>query len=568
MCVDIRLKTNPDLEIVRENAADDDNDHIDKVAEPQDRAEVLSSAESSVTRDTADEDCAKSKKILDATAGPEMDTSAPIPARVVPVKRACSTRQVETKDQQLGSSKRARMDPDLSITVIPKPIIAQRCPYPNCQRREKKIKRHVQRQHLPKIFCDIRPVRSIDEIALCQLKYSSMMSLVVAALGEDADLSTAVDYVNRSGLIPKNTTVHSDTRTCMRRLCTSQGWTEPEEGFTVAPINSPAALFHWRCLIVLLSLLQPFQREEFRTNGRVTSDVEQSINTGDGMVPIVDSSTEDDFTVIDVSYGSDIEVNNPAISRPEQPDVLEVCSEEIVTVDEAFDSHFHLDRTSARIWKTSSGRSVEELISYGMSCKSPPSLEVTVPGGVIVYSEPCSYPEIEPVRKPWGIAVGVHPKHTDELTPERFLRLKDLLDLPYVVALGEVGLDRTVPVKLWRRQEEVLRQMLTLARKDRVIVLHLRGTSHDRIGMDVHARCMQILQKSCHSDQPIHLHCFTGDSELVKEWMDGFSCVYFGFTGAVENFSKDQIAGLKSVPMNRMLLETDSPYMRPGGLID
>jgi predicted metal-dependent TIM-barrel fold hydrolase len=50
------------------------------------------------------------------------------------------------------------------------------------------------------------------------------------------------------------------------------------------------------------------------------------------------------------------------------------------------------------------------------------------------------------------------------------------LDLPYVVALGEVRLDRTVPVKLWRRQEEVLRQVLTLARKDRVIVLHLRGT--------------------------------------------------------------------------------------------
>lgn len=44
-----------------------------------------------------------------------------------------------------------------------------------------------------------------------------------------------------------------------------------------------------------------------------------------------------------------------------------------------------------------------------------------------------------------------------------------------------------------------------------------------------------------------------------------YSNVYFGFTGAVENFGTDQIAGLQSVPMNRILLETDSQYMRPGG---
>lgn len=56
-----------------------------------------------------------------------------------------------------------------------------------------------------------------------------------------------------------------------------------------------------------------------------------------------------------------------------------------------------------------------------------------------------------------------------------------------------------------------------------------------------------------------------GDAELVKEWMTNYSNVYFGFTGAVENFATDQIAGLQSVHMNRILLETDSPYMRPGG---
>lgn len=300
---------------------------------------------------------------------------------------------------------------------------------------------------------------------------------------------------------------------------------------------------------MLLSLLPPIQREEFRVDGRVRSDIKHPTNTEDSQVPVVDSSTEDEFTVIDVSYGSDVEV----------------CNEKIITVNEAFDSHFHLDRTSFRIWKKSSGKSVDDLISYSLSGNQHPQLDVSVAGGVIVYSEPSTHPEIVSVERPWGVAVGVHPKHIEEFSRDRFLHMKELLNRPHVVALGEVGLDRTVPVKLWRRQEDVLCQVLTLSRKDKVLVLHLRGTPADRIGMDVHARCMQILHKSCDPDQPIHLHCFTGDARLVKEWMNSFSHVYFGFTGAVETFSTDQIDGLRAVPMNRMLLETDSPYMKPGG---
>lgn len=85
------------------------------------------------------------------------------------------------------------------------------------------------------------------------------------------------------------------------------------------------------------------------------------------------------------------------------------------------------------------------------------------------------------------------------------------------------------------------------------------------IGMDVHSRCIHILQRMCDPDQPFHLHCFTGDQELVKLWMDYFFNVYFGFTGALEKVSLDQIFGLRTVPINRVLLETDSPYMKPSG---
>lgn len=86
------------------------------------------------------------------------------------------------------------------------------------------------------------------------------------------------------------------------------------------------------------------------------------------------------------------------------------------------------------------------------------------------------------------------------------------------MGLGEIGLDRTVPPNLWRKQEEVFRKVLSLVRQEKVLILHLPPAGADRIGMDVHARCMQILHKFCVYTQPIHVHCFMGDAELVKEW--------------------------------------------------
>lgn len=74
---------------------------------------------------------------------------------------------------------------------------------------------------------------------------------------------------------------------------------------------------------------------------------------------------------------------------------------------------------------------------------------------MVVYSEPSIHQEIVPVNRPWEVAVGVHPKNTDEFSRDRFLLIAELLNLPHMVALGEVRLDRTAPVKLWRQQETV-----------------------------------------------------------------------------------------------------------------
>lgn len=109
------------------------------------------------------------------------------------------------------------------------------------------------------------------------------------------------------------------------------------------------------------------------------------------------------------------------------------------------DSHFHLDLTSKKIWGISGGDTVEELLSYSDSddASRRPGLPVDVVGGVIVCSEPKTYPAADfHISGPWKVDVGVHQKHYDTLTIEWNMHLNRLLENPFVVALGECGLDR------------------------------------------------------------------------------------------------------------------------------
>lgn len=205
----------------------------------------------------------------------------------------------------------------------------------------------------------------------------------------------------------------------------------------------------------------------------------------------MNSSTEDEFTVIDVSYWFDHDDRQPAVEK-----------QELATSDlnEAFDSHFHFDRTCSKIWKhylLSTVKTAENLLSYTYQSTRQPKLIVSIVGDVKNYSEPSTHPELIQPNGFWGIALDVDPKHAGELTEERFLHMKNMLDFPSVVGLGEIGLDQKDPSNLWRKQEEVFCQVLSLVRQEKVLILHHRSAGSDRIGMDVHARCMQILQKFC-----------------------------------------------------------------------
>ena len=73
----------------------------------------------------------------------------------------------------------------------------------------------------------------------------------------------------------------------------------------------------------------------------------------------------------------------------------------------------------------------------------------------------------------------------------------------------------------------------------------------------------QYIHKACSRDQRIHLHCFkfTGRRGNVENWLEKFPNCHIGFTAKVSPFNDPQTEVLRAIPNDRILLETDSPYM-------
>jgi TatD DNase family protein len=131
---------------------------------------------------------------------------------------------------------------------------------------------------------------------------------------------------------------------------------------------------------------------------------------------------------------------------------------------------------------------------------------------------------------------------------------------PDYVALGEIGLDFTVGIPTRKNQEEVLRTILeTLSRPRKILILHLRDSG--KYATEASERALDLVQQCCGMGQPMHLHCFTGNVDLVEKWHARFPNCYFGFAGGlVKRFDAKQEEALRSIPSDRYLLETDAPY--------
>ncbi len=160
------------------------------------------------------------------------------------------------------------------------------------------------------------------------------------------------------------------------------------------------------------------------------------------------------------------------------------------------------------------------------------------------------------------IVAGVHPYGALRVRePAVRERLEALLASPRCVGVGEIGLDAGPYAELaLERQEQALRWQLTVARERHLPVeLHLRDGEHDTAAHDLAAHVLAeegVPQAGC------DLHCFTQGPEVLRPFAE-LGC-HIAFGGAATFKRSDAIrAAAAACPAERMLSETDCPYMAP-----
>lgn len=151
-------------------------------------------------------------------------------------------------------------------------------------------------------------------------------------------------------------------------------------------------------------------------------------------------------------------------------------------------------------------------------------------------------------------SVGVHPENAMELEKENFDVLKTLLQEEKVVAVGEIGLDyywdepeREIQKKWFEKQIELAKEV------QKPMIVHSRDAAQDTL---------QILKDFGGSEVGGVIHCFSYGKEIARTCMDmGF---YIGIGGVVTFKNAKKLKEVAEyVPLDRILLETDCPYMAP-----
>jgi TatD DNase family protein len=209
------------------------------------------------------------------------------------------------------------------------------------------------------------------------------------------------------------------------------------------------------------------------------------------------------------------------------------------------DSHCHLDSPEFdtdrdEVVARALEAGVEQMVAIGTG-SGPPDLEA----GIRLADR---YPQ-------FYATVGIHPHDAAKATDPDFQRLAELLSHPKVVALGEIGLDYHYDFSPRETQTSVfIRQMEIAAAAKKPIVIHTREAWDDT------AALLEQYWKP-HGMGGI-MHCFSGGPAEARRALDlGF---YLSFGGIV-TFPKalDLQAAAKEAPVDRILVETDSPYLAP-----
>ena len=205
-----------------------------------------------------------------------------------------------------------------------------------------------------------------------------------------------------------------------------------------------------------------------------------------------------------------------------------------------FDTHAHLDDAA---FDADRAALLAALPGAGLSFVMNPGCSLASSRAAVALAE--QYPYVY-------AAVGSHPDAADEVNDETIQAYRALAAHPKVLAIGEIGLDyhyEDIPRAI---QQQAFRAQLALAAE-----LDLPVIVHDR---EAHADCLAII--GAFPQVTGVFHCFSGSAEMAQELVSkGW---YIGFTGVLTfKNARRAVEAAAAIPMDRIVLETDCPYMAP-----
>lgn len=206
-----------------------------------------------------------------------------------------------------------------------------------------------------------------------------------------------------------------------------------------------------------------------------------------------------------------------------------------------FDVHTHLNDDKLF---DDSARIIDELGNYGIDRVIVPSCDKAMCEKTL---------ELIKNKKVFG-ALGIHPSNADEFDESVANLIKKTAQNPKIVAVGEIGLDLHYEGSNLIKQQQVFVKQLEIANECKLpIILHLRDAWEEFF--DVFSANKNLFLNG------VDVHCFDGDVEIAKKLInEGF---FISLTAmSVENRGKLKEM-IRFLPLDRIMLETDSPYLTP-----
>ncbi|MFD1957248.1 TatD family hydrolase [Paenibacillus thailandensis] len=207
-----------------------------------------------------------------------------------------------------------------------------------------------------------------------------------------------------------------------------------------------------------------------------------------------------------------------------------------------FDTHAHLDSSKfdndrSEVIKRAREAGVELIVNIGFNRETIPSTIALAEQYDFIYA-----------------AVGWHPVDTIDMQPGDLEWIERLSAHPKVVAIGEIGLDYHWDTSPKELQQQKFREQIALAKKvKKPIVIHNR---------DAHEDVVRILKEEHASEVGGIMHCFSGSWETAKLCLDMNFYISFGGPVTFKNARVPKEV-LAKVPLDRLLIETDCPYLAP-----